>query len=61
MKNRNQKNNPILLIPIAMMFTTIGITMSIQWLKFSFLIISVILCVISLLLSLRNNNNDKNK
>jgi len=61
MKNRNQKNNPILLLPIAMLFTTIGSTISSKWLKFSLLILSVILSAISLLLLLKNSINNKDK
>ena len=60
MKKR-KNSNPITLIPIAMMFLIIGITFDeSQWWKYTFMIISIILCVISLLLSLKNKSREEN-
>ena len=59
--NNNKKRNAIILIPISMMFLILGITMfnSTKWLKFLFLIISIILSAISILSSLKNRINNK--
>ena len=61
MSNGNKENKSITLIPIAMMFLIIGTTMSTQWMKYSCMVISIILSVISLFLALKNSNNSKNK
>ena len=60
MKSNNKQNKSTTLIPIAMMFLAVGISMTTIWLKYSFVIISIILSAIALFLSLKNsNNNDK--
>jgi len=59
MKSNNKQNKSTTLIPIAMMFLAVGVsitTISI-WLKYSFMIISIILSAIALFLSLKNSNN----
>ena len=63
MGNSNKQSNPIVLIPIAMMFLVIG-TIAFEstiWLKFAFLILSVILSAMSLLLLLKNEKNKNRK
>jgi len=55
-----KNSNSTTLIPIAMMFLVIGITFEeSQWWKYTFMIISIILCVISLLFSLKNKNKEE--
>ena len=42
------------LIPIAMMFLVLGITFdTTKWIKYAFMISSIILCLISLILSVK--------
>ena len=50
-----QKINSNTLIPIAMMFLVIGISFNETiWLRYTFMLISIVLCIISLLLSLKD-------
>ena len=53
--NNEKKRNPILLIPVAMMFTTIGFTFDESpWLQYTFMGISIILCIAALVVGLKD-------
>ena len=56
-KEKNSKATT--LIPIAMMFLIIGMTFDETfWLKYTFLVISIILCIVSVGLSLKRKRKN---
>jgi hypothetical protein len=61
MKNSNKQKIESILTPTAMMFLVFGLTIfnSVIWLKYSSRIISVILCVISIVLEWKKNYSNK--
>lgn len=57
-KGKNSKTNT--LVPIAMMFLIMGMTFDkIDYLKYTFMIIAIILCIISVVLSLKEKKEEK--
>ena len=49
-----KEKNSVVIIPIAMMFFVIGITTEIRWLKYTLWIISMILCILSIGISIKD-------
>lgn len=63
MESNNKKSKGASLIPIAIIFVVMGILMfeSTKWLKYSSLILGIILLVISIVIMLKDGIDDKGK